>query len=67
MKKLTAIIALLLVAALMLPSCSTVNTGSAVMEYEGTKMGEKLYSFWVARYKRNILNYYSDVENTDTY
>ena len=67
MKKILALTALILVVAMLLPSCSTVNTGSAVMEYEGTEMGEKLYGYWVASYKRNILNYYEDVVNTEAY
>ena len=67
MKKILALTALILAVAMLLPSCSTVNTGSAVMEYEGTEMGEKLYGYWVASYKRNILNYYEDVVNTEAY
>ena len=55
-KKLITLLSLLLSVVLTLSSCG-VSTGRTIMEYRGSKMGEKLYSYWLSTYKRNILSY----------
>jgi parvulin-like peptidyl-prolyl isomerase len=39
----------------------------AVMEYNGIKLTEEFYNYWVATYKRNILTSYADAEDTEEF
>lgn len=66
MKKIKVILTLLLTFSILLASCG-VSSGDTIMEYNGEKLGERLYSFWAAKFKRNILNLYSDVEDKTDY
>lgn len=68
MKKLYRILALILVLAMLVPaliSCGGYKSKyKAVMEYNGIKLTEEFYNYWVATYKRNILTSYSDASDT---
>ena len=56
---------------LLLPcitSCSAYKSKyDAVMEYNGIKLTEEFYNYWVATYKRNILTSYADASDTEEF
>ncbi len=70
MKFRRTLICLLLSAVLLAPcllsSCSG-NKYEAVMEYNGIKLTEDKYNYWVATFKRNILSSYSDARDTEAF
>ena len=59
-------IAILLAAVLVLPcllfSCSGEKY-ETVMEYNGVKLTENMYYYWMSTFKRNILSSYSDAKD----
>lgn len=57
-------LAALLLLGVLLPSCSA-GDGRVVMEYNGVKLYENMYTYWLATYKRDIMNTYSDARNED--
>ncbi len=62
--------ALLLVASILGSSLLTACSGDSyevVMEYNGIKLTEDMYHYWVATFKRNILSSYSDARDTDAF
>lgn len=63
-------LALLLTVALILPcllfSCSAEKY-ETVMEYNGIKLTENMYYYWMSTFKRNILSSYSDAKDNDTF
>jgi len=65
MKKTLRIIVLLMAVIMILPSCA--SEGITIMEYEGKKLDETMYAYWLSNFKRNILNYYSDVTDTEEF
>ncbi len=70
MKRIRLALSLLLVILLLLPavlsSCSN-NHYEVVMEYNGIKLTEDKYNYWVSTFKRNILASYSDVRDTEEF
>ncbi len=71
MKIIIKITALLLVTVLILPSlisgCGYRSKYDAVMEYNGIKLTEEFYNYWLSTFKRNILASYSDAEDTEEF
>lgn len=71
MKKLLSIICLLAVTAILLPllvSCGGYKSKyDTVMEYNGIKITEELYNYWISTFKRNILASYSDASDTEEF
>lgn len=61
-KALALVIVLLM--SLVLSSCSA-GDGRVVMEYNGYKLYENMYSYWLATFKRDVMNTYSDARNED--
>ena len=50
MKKLLSCLALVLILALVLPGCAVRNV-PVVMEYQGLRLDEDVYEYWVACYR----------------
>ncbi len=71
MKSHIKIIALVLVIAFVLPlsfaSCGYRSKYETVMEYNGIKLTEEFYNYWLATYKRNILASYTDASDTEEF
>lgn len=68
MKKLCLTLAVIFVfaaAAVSFTSCSTKY--EVVMEYNGIKLTEDKYYYWLTTYKRNILSSYSDAYDTEDF
>ncbi len=63
-KRIISALLCLLLTALTLASCSS-NRGEVVMEYEGIKLYENMYNYWISTFKRNIMNNYSDAKDAD--
>ncbi len=65
------LLALVLVSALVFPllfaSCGYRSKYDAVMEYNGIKLTEEFYNYWLATYKRNILASYTDASDTEEF
>jgi len=53
-----------LLSSFSLFSCSSDNV---VMSFEGYKVTEDMYRYWVLSWKQYYLNYYSDVEDTEDF
>ncbi|MBE6622365.1 MAG: hypothetical protein E7630_05395 [Ruminococcaceae bacterium] len=70
MKRKQTVLALLLAAAMLLPcfmvSCSRTDY-DVVMEYNGIKLTEDMYYYWMSTFKRNILSSYSDARDTEAF
>ncbi len=70
MKRTRPLIALLLAVTMLLPcfltGCSR-NDYDVVMEYNGIKLTEDMYYYWMSTFKRNILSSYSDAFDTDAF
>ena len=70
MKRYRILLSLLLVILLLIPvgmaSCTRTNY-QVVMEYNGIKLTEDKYNYWVSTFKRNILASYSDVRDTEEF
>ncbi len=71
MKGMRFVITIILSFALILPatlltSCSQ-NNYEVVMEYNGIKLTEDKYNYWVSTFKRNILSSYSDAHDTEEF
>ena len=71
MNKIIRIIAFALVLIMLTPaliSCGGYRSKyKAVMEYNGIKLTEEFYNYWVATYKRNILASYEDASDTEEF
>ncbi len=71
MRKYTRFIALLLAFMLVFPlmfaSCGYRSKYDTVMEYNGIKLTEEFYNYWLSTYKRNILASYTDASNTEEF
>ncbi len=71
MKLYIKIIALVLAVAFVLPltfaSCGYRSKYKTVMEYNGIKLTEEFYNYWLATYKRNILASYTDASDTEEF
>lgn len=70
MKLKRTLTALLLAVAMLIPcvlaSCSGPRY-AVVMEYNGIKLTEDMYNYWVSTFKRNILSSYSDARDTEAF
>ena len=68
MKLITKLIAVVLAAAFIFPltlaSCGYRSKYDIVMEYNGIKLTEEFYNYWISTYKRNILATYTDASDT---
>ncbi len=65
---LSLILALALVYPIALSSCGGYRSKyDTVMEYNGIKLTEEFYNYWIATFKRNILASYSDASDTDEF
>ena len=58
-------VSLLLGSAAALSSCG--ENGPAALEYEGVRVSEKLYAYWMAHYKHAFLTTYRDASDTDEF
>lgn len=71
MKLYIKLIAVILMASLILPmaftSCGYRSKYDTVMEYNGIKLTEEFYNYWMATFKRNILASYTDAEDTEEF
>ncbi|MBQ4064908.1 MAG: peptidylprolyl isomerase [Clostridia bacterium] len=70
MKLKRTLMCLLLAALLLVPSLLSSCAGTkyeVVMEYNGMKLTEDMYYYWVATFKRNILTSYSDARDTEEF
>lgn len=71
MRSFIKLIAVILITALILPmsftSCGYRSKYDTVMEYNGIKLTEEFYNYWMATFKRNILASYTDAEDTDEF
>ncbi len=71
MKRFIRIISLFLVIALLMPSlisCGGYKSKyDTVMEYNGIKLTEEFYNYWLATFKRNILASQSDAKDTEEF
>ena len=71
MKKYIRVTAILLAAVMLcgilalFTACS--NKSDVVLELDGHKITEGMYSYWMHNWKEYYLTYYSDVEDTDEY
>ena len=70
MKLKRTLMALLLALVMLIPgvlsSCSDTHY-EVVMEYNGIKLTEDLYNYWVSTFKRNILSSYADARDTEAF
>ncbi len=69
MKRVVKALCLFLCAVLICPALLSGCGGykskyDAVMEYNGIKLTEEFYNYWLSTFKRNILASYSDAEDT---
>ncbi len=68
MKLYIKLIATVLITAIMFPllfsSCGYRSKYDTVMEYNGIKLTEEFYNYWLSTYKRNILASYTDASDT---
>lgn len=67
--KIRSAICILLVAVMLftsLPGCGVMK-GDTVMEYEGYKITEAMYSYWMSRYKTLFLYAYNNSKDTETF
>lgn len=71
MKSLIKLISVVLVAVIISPlafsSCGYRSKYDTVMEYNGIKLTEEFYNYWIATYKRNILASYTDASDTEEF
>lgn len=71
MKLFIKLIAVLLATAFVLPlsfaSCGYRSKYDTVMEYNGIKLTEEFYNYWLSTYKRNILASYTDASDTEEF
>lgn len=72
MKRFIKVISVVLVFTLLIPitlsSCGGYKSKyKTVMEYNGIKLTEELYNYWLATFKRNILASYTDASDTDEF
>ncbi len=70
MKLKRTLTALLLAMVMLLPCLMTSCSGNryeVVMEYNGIKLTEDMYNYWVSTFKRNILSSYSDARDTEAF
>lgn len=68
MKLKARILALLLavvIAAAMLPSCS--DPGPVALEYEGVRVNERMYGYWLSHYKNVYLRSYAGGVDNDAF
>lgn len=69
--KIKRITALIIAAFTVLPllfSCGGYKSEyDAVMEYNGIKLTEEFYYYWMSTYKRNILSSYTDASDTEEF
>lgn len=67
-KRLIAIIlASILIFPALFASCGYRSKYDTVMEYNGIKLTEEFYNYWLATYKRNILASYTDATDTSEF
>lgn len=67
-KLLSLMVAFALVCPFVLNSCGGYKSKyDTVMEYNGIKLTEEFYNYWIATFKRNILASYSDASDTDEF
>ena len=70
MKLKRTLTAIMLVFAMLLPclltACSS-NDYAVVMEYNGIKLTEDMFYYWMSTFKRNILSSYSDAYDTEAF
>lgn len=67
--KIKSALCVLLIAATVLttlPACGVIK-GDTVMEYEGYKITEAMYSYWMSRYKTLFLYAYNNSKDTETF
>ena len=62
MKRIAILLAVVLVLPCLLFSCSGEKY-ETVMEYNGVKLTENMYYYWMSTFKRNILSSYSDAKD----
>ncbi len=71
MKLYIKLIVTVLVTSILLPllfaSCGYRSKYDTVMEYNGIKLTEEFYNYWLATYKRNILASYTDASDTEEF
>ena len=70
MKLRRMLTAMLLSFVLLLPCLLSACTGPhyrVVMEYNGIKLTEDQYNYWVSTFKRNILSSYADARDTEAF
>lgn len=71
MRSYIKLISVVLVTVLILPltfiSCGYSSNYDTVMEYNGIKLTEEFYNYWLSTYKRNILASWPDAEDTDEF
>lgn len=67
-KLISVILIITMIVPMTLSSCGGYKSKyDAVMEYNGIKLTEEFYYYWLATYKRNILASYDDAEDTDEF
>ncbi len=66
MKKITALILVLLTVLAAFAGCSG-SKGRAAMEYGDYKITEGMYTYWMISMKSYFLDYYADAEDTDAF
>lgn len=67
--KIRSVVCILLVAVILagsLPGCGVIK-GDTVMEYEGYKITEAMYSYWMSRYKTLFLYAYNNSKDTEAF
>ncbi len=71
MKSFIKLVSAVLVAAMIVPlaltSCGYRSKYDTVMEYNGIKLTEEFYNYWISTYKRNILASYTDASDTEEF
>jgi len=48
-------------------SCSSFDSGDVIMEYKGHTFTEGMYMYWLSTWKEYYVNYYSDVEDKESF
>nr|MBQ4317712.1 hypothetical protein [Clostridia bacterium] len=65
MKKLSCLLAVLIVIAAILASCS--SSGETAMSYGNQTVTDRMYRYWATQFKEYVMSSFSDSEDTDSF